>query len=185
MTGNPNQAESSAPRFRLDSYSTGTFTRGRSRVVEVLWWICAGLFVSSGVPGSRHRRFLLRLFGAKLGRGVVIKPRVRIKFPWRLSVGDHSWIGEAVWIDNLARVEISSHAVLSQGAYLCTGNHDRKKLTFDLMVAPIYVGPGAWVCAKSCIGPGVRLGANVTVGLGAVVTSDIDAGQSVSAGAAS
>ena len=83
------------------------------------------------------KRTLLRLFGANVGRGVVLKPRVTIKYPWKLAVGEHSWIGENVWIDNLGQVTIGNHCCLSQGALLLCGNHNYKKATFDLMVGDI------------------------------------------------
>ena len=101
------------------------------------------MFVSSSIPGSAHRCFLLRAFGAKIGRGVNIKPRVKVKFPWRLIVGNHSWIGEAVWIDNLAEVEIGANCCVSQGAYLCTGSHDWNSRKFTLITKPIRVEDGA------------------------------------------
>src|SRR4051812_34477683 len=99
---------------RLDRFDARGFDRGRSRFIEALWLICGGLFVSSGLPGSRLRISILRLFGAHIARGVVIKPHVRVKFPWRLSIGAHSWIGEDVWIDNLAQVSIGAQCCISQ-----------------------------------------------------------------------
>ena len=98
-----------------------------------------GLFPFNGLSS------LLRAFGAQIGRGVVIKPDVRIKFPWRLVVGKHTWIGQEAWIDNIAEVTIGSHVCISQGVYLCTGSHDHRKRAFDLIHKPIRVGDGAWL----------------------------------------
>src|SRR5262249_42902381 len=107
----------------LRTFDNQSLDRGRAPWVEALWLIVSTLLVDSSVPGSRHRVFLLRMFGASIGRRVAFKPRVRIKFPWRLEIGDDTWIGESVWIDNLAKVEIGSHCCISQGAYICTGSH--------------------------------------------------------------
>jgi putative colanic acid biosynthesis acetyltransferase WcaF len=104
---------------------------------------------------------------------VVIKPRVNVKFPWRLEIGDHSWIGEGAWIENLAPVVIGSHVCVSQGAYLCTGSHDWSRVTFDLVTKPIRIDDSAWICAKAVIAPGVTVGKGAVVGLGAVATADV------------
>lgn len=117
---------------------------------------------------------LLRFFGGKVGRGVVVKPSVKIKYPWFLKVGDHCWIGEQVWIDNLAQVTLGNHVVVSQGAYLLTGNHDYKSPHFDLSLGPIVIGDGAWIAARSIVGPGVTVGTLTVLGLGAVATRDLE-----------
>jgi putative colanic acid biosynthesis acetyltransferase WcaF len=121
------------------------------------------------------RRELLRLFGAKIGAGVVIKMGVRVKYPWRLSVGEHAWLGEDCWIDNLADVTVGANACISQGAYLCTGNHDWRAPRFDLIVKPITLDDGAWVGARATIAPGVRLHVCAVAAAGSVVTHDIPA----------
>lgn len=157
----------------LADFSTRDFVRGRSRAVEALWLAVQWAFVSSWLPGSAHRRALLRLFGATIGAGVVIKPGVRVKFPWRLEIGDHSWIGEDAWIDNLAPVAIGRDCCLSQGAYLCTGSHDWKSRTFDLITKGIRVEDGAWIAAKAVVAPGVVIGEGAVLGLGSVATRDL------------
>jgi putative colanic acid biosynthesis acetyltransferase WcaF len=157
----------------LARYRPGGFKRGRPAVVLGLWIVADALLVSSWLPGSWHRRVLLRAFGAQIGRGVVIKPRVRVKYPWRLAVGGHAWIGEDVWIDNLEPVVIGANACLSQGAYLCTGSHDWSRATFDLTVAPITVKDGGWVAAKAVVGPGVTIGEGAVLGLGSVATKNV------------
>lgn len=159
--------------MKLDSYAVGDFDRGRSKLIEMIWYILFYPLVASYLPGSLWRSFVLRLFGAKISVGVVIKPRFRVKFPWRLSVGSHSWIGEAVWIDNLAQVRIGSHACISQGAYLCTGSHDWSLESFDLITKPIIVENGAWVGARANVAPGVIVGTGAVLGLGATATDDL------------
>lgn len=155
--------------MRLETYSVPkTFDRGATWLRQGLWLLCDGVFVRSWLPGSRWRVAALRAFGAQVGKGVVIKPGVAIKFPWKLRVGDHCWIGERVWIDNLAPVTIGSNVCLSQGAYLCTGSHDWAKASFDLRVAPIEIKDRVWVCARSTIAPGTVVGEGAVISLGSV-----------------
>ena len=116
---------------------------------------------------------LLRAFGARVGRKVVIKPGVRVKYPWLLEVGDHSWLGEDCWIDNLAAVKIGCNVCISQGAYLCTGNHDWSDPAFGLVVKPITLRDGAWVGARAVIAPGVEIGECGVAAAGSVVTKEI------------
>ncbi|AVP99871.1 colanic acid biosynthesis acetyltransferase WcaF [Ahniella affigens] len=153
-------------RQRLDRFDNRQFVRGRSALVEALWLVVQGWLFASDLPGSGWRRLLLRWFGAEIGQGVVIKPRVRVKFPWRLQIGDHAWIGEAVWIDNLARVEIGAHACVSQGAYFCTGNHDWRREDFALRTEPIVVGAHAWVGAMAQLAPGATLADGAILAMG-------------------
>jgi putative colanic acid biosynthesis acetyltransferase WcaF len=123
-------------------------------------------------PGS-WRRGLLRLFGAKVGRGVVIKPRVNVHLPWKLSIGDYSWIGEEVFILNLEPVSIGAHCCVSQRAFLCTGNHDYRDPAFAYRNAPIAVEDGAWVGAQVFVAPGVMIGGEAVVTAGSVVLRNL------------
>lgn len=158
---------------RLEHYSNSWFKRGRSRFVEASWLLVQALLVASWIPGASHRRFLLRLFGASIGSGVAIKPGLKVKFPWRLKVGDHTWIGENVWIDNLEQVTIGSSCCISQDAYLCTGSHRWDRSSFDLIVKPITIHDGAWVAARATIAPGVVVGEGAVLSLGAVAGNDL------------
>ena len=117
---------------------------------------------------------LLRMTGASVGAGVVIKPRVTIKYPWKLAVGDHSWIGEQVWIDNLDQVTIGAHVCISQGALLLCGNHDYKKPTFDLITGPIVLEDGVWIGAKASVAPGVTCGSHSVLAMGSVATKNLE-----------
>jgi putative colanic acid biosynthesis acetyltransferase WcaF len=170
-------SSASGSRVRLDLYSSRGFSRGRSVFSEAVWLVAQALFVTSPVPGSRFRVWLLRRFGARIGQRVTIKPGVRIKFPWRLHVGDDVWIGESVWIDNLTDVTIGNHCCLSQGVYLCTGNHDWSRPSFDLVVQPIHVESQAWLAARSVIAPGVTVQEGAVLGLGSVAVHDLQAWQ--------
>lgn len=160
--------------MRLDLFSNDKFERGASRIKEALWLIVSGLFVESWLPGSGWRVALLQLFGARIGAGVMIKPGLKVKFPWRLYVGDCSWIGERAWIDNLGQVTIGNHVCISQGAYLCTGNHDWSSKHFDLLVAPIIVSDHAWICAYTTLAPGSSIGEGAVVVMGETASGRID-----------
>ena len=162
-------------QVRLDKFDNSSWQRGRPLFVELAWLMVGSPLVSSCLPGSWYRRHVLRFFGAHIGREVVIKPRVRVKFPWRLEIGDHSWIGEGVWIDNLAQVTIGAHCCLSQEAYLCTGSHDWSKPTFDLVTRPIAIEDGAWIAAKATVGPGVVLEEGAILALSSAATSRLAA----------
>jgi putative colanic acid biosynthesis acetyltransferase WcaF len=146
------------PSTDLSKYSNDWYKAeiGASGFKQIAWyWVNVCFFINPLNPFSSLKRLLLRWFGGKIGKGVVIKPSVNIKYPWKLTIGDYSWIGEKVWIDNLARVEIGRNVCISQGAMLLTGNHDYTKSTFDLMIEGIVLEYGGWIVAKSLVCPGV------------------------------
>jgi putative colanic acid biosynthesis acetyltransferase WcaF len=162
--------------MRLEDFKNDNFDRGRSGLVEAAWRIIEGLLLNSWLPGSTWRVWLLSRFGATMGQGVVIKPYVRVKFPWRLRIGDHSWVGESVWIDNLAEVSIGNNCCISQGTYLCTGSHRWDKETFDLETRPIVIEDHCWVGAMARVGPGLTIAEGAVLTMGSTATSDLDAG---------
>jgi putative colanic acid biosynthesis acetyltransferase WcaF len=166
-------------RVRLDLFdSTRGLNRGRGRLVELAWYLCKCLFFLSPLPWPNGlKRALLRGFGATVGKGVVIKPRVNIHLPWRLAVGDHAWIGEEVFILNFEPVTVGSHACLSQRAFLCTGNHDYRDPTFPYRNAPIDIREGAWVGAQVFVGPGCSIGTDSVATAGSIVTRDLPPGM--------
>jgi putative colanic acid biosynthesis acetyltransferase WcaF len=146
--------------------------------ILALWYFCGlPLVRAHWLPVSAIKTGLLNLFGAKVGRGVYIKPGVRVKFPWYLTIGDYCWIGEDVWIDNLAPVAIGSHVCISQGAYLCTGNHDWSSPNMKLFRRPIELRDGCWVGARATLCPGTTLGIGAIVTVGSVASGDIPAYQ--------
>lgn len=159
----------------LQAYKPGQLARGRSKIIELLWIIVEALFVSSWVPGSWHRLVLLKLFGAKIGKGVVFKSGIHIKFPWKLEIGDFSWIGERVWIDNLAQVSIGANVCVSQGVYLCTGSHNWRSETFDLITKSIIIQDSAWVAANATVGPGVTIAEGAVLTLSSVANKSLEA----------
>jgi len=166
-------------RMRLDLFdATRNLDRGRAAWFEAVWYLVKIVFFLSALPWpSAVKCRLLGFFGAKVGPGVVIKPRVNIHFPWRLEVGAYSWIGEEVFILNFAPVRIGSHACVSQRAFLCTGNHDFRDERFSFRSAPISIGDGAWVGASVFVGPGVEIGDEAVVTAGSAVLKGLPAGR--------
>lgn len=158
----------------LSDYTAGGYRPGRGKLTQVVWhFVSALVFESSCLPTSGMKCSILRAFGAKIGRNVTIKPNVRIKYPWRLVVGDHTWIGQESWIDNLADVRLGSHVCLSQRAYLCCGGHDHRRRGFDLVVGDITLEDGSWVGAGAIVLGGVTVGANAIAAAGSVVTHHV------------
>src|SRR5213596_1430513 len=154
----------------LSIYDNSDFDRGASRWKEAVWILVRFLFFQNAFPWpSLLRCALLRTFGAKIGRAVVIRANVNISFPWRLTIGDHVWVGEDVGILSLAPVTIESNVCISQRAYLCTGSHAFRREDFKLKVAPITVRTGSWVGAVAFVGPGVEVGTGAVVSAGSVV----------------
>lgn len=149
-------------------------TIGASKFKQILWYVVSAVFFhTSIIASSAIKVWLLRLFGARVGTGVVIKPVVKIKYPWKFMVGDNTWIGEDVWIDNLDVVTLGDNVCLSQGAMLLTGNHDYRSETFDLIIKPITVESGAWVGAKAVVCPGVKCGTHAVLTVGSVASQDL------------
>lgn len=129
---------------------------------------------SAWFPISRVKVALLRNFGANVGKGVHIKPCVNIKYPWRLNIGDYTWIGENVWIDNLDNVAIGTNCCISQGAMLLCGNHNYKTKTFDLITKSIIIEDGVWIGAKSIVCPGITCGMYSILTVGSVATKNME-----------
>ncbi|MBK7410249.1 MAG: colanic acid biosynthesis acetyltransferase WcaF [Saprospirales bacterium] len=160
----------------LSSFSNPQFSRGASRLKEFAWYVISAMFFRHELTVlSFTKVWWLRRFGATVGKGVVVKPSVQIKFPWKLSIGDHSWLGEHVWIDNLEQVTIGSNVCISQGALLLTGNHDYKKPSFDLIVQPIVLEDGVWIGARSVVCPGVTARSHAVLAVGSVATKELEA----------
>ncbi|MVM41901.1 colanic acid biosynthesis acetyltransferase WcaF [Spirosoma sp. HMF3257] len=142
----------------------------------VLWFIVNSFFVNTYLPIPTSLRVaVLRLFGAKIGHHVMIKPAVNIKYPWLLQVGNYVWIGEKVWIDNLSEVVIGDNACLSQGAMLLTGNHNYRLSTFDLTTRPITLADGVWIGAKAVVCAGVRCESHAVLSVNSVATHSLNA----------
>ena len=147
--------------------------RGVNIIIEAIWLIIFVPIISSSFPGSYWRKIILKVFGAKIGKGVRLNSRLRVKMPWRLRIGNYCWIGEETWIDNLDLVIISNNVCISQGVYFCTGNHNYKKTTFDLIYKPINIESDVWIGAKSIIAPGKKIGKSSIITMGSLVKEDI------------
>ena len=151
-----------------------TIDIGAGKGKQLAWYLVNVLFLQNPFNiFSSLKVFLLRSFGARVGTGVVIKPSVNIKYPWKLVIGDHAWIGEEAWIDNLSEVRIGAHVTISQGALLLTGSHDHSRTTFDFMSEPIVLEDGCWIGARATVLGGVRCGTHAILGVSAVASQDL------------
>lgn len=164
------------PQTDLSAYNNHPYHPGGNALKRLIWlYINALFFKTSLVPASGFKVFLLRLFGAKVGKGVTIKPSVNIKYPWCLTIGNNTWIGENVWIDCLVSINIGSNVCLSQGAHLLTGSHNYKKTTFDLITGSIILEDGSWIGAQAIVNQGVTVASHAVLTAGSVATKDLEA----------
>ena len=148
--------------------------RGRNKTVEIIWYFCKVFFFLSAVPyPSGFKVFLLKTFGAKLGKGIVIKPRVNIHFPWKLTIGNDVWIGEEAFLLNFEPFVIGNNVCISQRAFLCGGNHDYKIPSMPYRNGAITLEDGCWIGANCFIGPDVVIGIDTVVSAGSVVTKSL------------
>ncbi len=165
-----NRGKTDLSRFNNDWYSPGA-----SRLKVLAWFLLNPLLINNYLPLPVGLKLsVLRIFGAKIGKGVMVKPGVNIKYPWLLTVGDFVWIGEKVWIDNLSMVSIGNNACVSQGAMLLTGNHDYRRATFDLVTKPIQVAEGVWIGAQSVVCPGITCHSHSVLAVGSMATRDME-----------
>ncbi|MEM8603962.1 MAG: hormogonium polysaccharide biosynthesis acetyltransferase HpsU [Cyanobacteria bacterium P01_H01_bin.121] len=162
----------------LRAYDQSGFNRGRPGWLVLLWWFLQAIIFPISLHSSHGVRVaLLRLFGAQIGRDVVIRPTARFTYPWKVTIGDASWIGDDVVFYSLDSITVGEHCVVSQETYLCTGSHDVQDPRFGLITAPIEIQSGAWVATDCFVGPGVTIGANTVVGTRSTVTKSLPAGQ--------
>src|SRR3569832_1569388 len=151
----------------LSSYNNHPYHPGGNALKRLLWYYTNLFFFKSGwLPVYGLKVALLRLFGAKVGKRVAIKPGVNIKYPWNLVIGNDVWIGENVWIDSLAMVTIGSNVCLSQGAVLLTGSHNYKKTAFDLITGPIILEDGVWIGAGAIVNQGITARSHAVLAAG-------------------
>ncbi len=162
----------------LRQYDQSWYDRGRPGWFVLFWWLVQAIvFPLTLQPLNSWRCALLRCFGAQVGQGVFIRPTARITYPWKVSIGDYSWIGDDVVLYSLEHIQIGQHCTISQRSYLCTGSHDPRDPAFGLHVEPIALGNGVWVAADCFIGPGVQIGSNALIGTRSSVFSHMPAQQ--------
>ncbi len=160
----------------LSRFNSSEFDIGASWFKYGLWHLCSILFfISPFCPSSKIRATILRWFGAKVGKGLVMsKPNVNIKFPWRLTIGNHVWIGEKAWIYNIDQVNIGDNVNIAQGALLLTGNHNYKSVEFETITGPIRIEEGVFIGAQSIVCPGVTCKSHSILGAGSVATHNLE-----------
>ena len=149
---------------------------GASRYKQLLWFLCSPLLIQNPlIPFSGFRKWVLELFGAVIGKEARIRPGVHIKHPWKLKMGDHVWLGKNCWIDNITDVVIGTNVCISQGAMLCTGNHDYTSPGFELIAKPIILEDGVWIGAKALVGPGLTAFSHSVLTAGSIATKNLEA----------
>jgi putative colanic acid biosynthesis acetyltransferase WcaF len=163
-------------KTNLATYNNSWYKPGAGFIKRWLWFYINAIFFNSNfIPLPAVKVVLLKIFGAKVGKGVMIKPCVNIKYPWNVQIDDYAWIGENVWIDSLANIQIGKHACISQGAYLLTGNHNYTLTSFDLIVKPIIIENGVWIGAKAIVCPGVTCYSHAVLAVNSVATQNLEA----------
>lgn len=166
-------------RFDLAGFTGAGYDRGGSAARQVAWLVVSGLVLNHWWCPLSLRAAVLRAFGARIADGVHIRHRVRIHWPWKLTVGENSWIGEGAWVLNLEPVTIGANTCVSQDVLLCTGSHRQDSPTFEFDNAPIRIGDGVWIGARATVLRGTSIGDNATVGACALVVKDVAAGETV------
>lgn len=162
-------------KVNLAAFDGSDFDKGAGFLKAAVWYLTNALIVrASWNPFMGIKIRLLRLFGAKIGKGLVLKNNVVIKSPWNLTVGDNCWIGENAWIDDLDKVTIGNNVCISQGALLVTGNHDYTKSSMPYRNAPIKIEDGAWIGANVTVTAGVTVAENCVLTAGSLVTKDTE-----------
>lgn len=158
----------------LRKYDQSWFDRGKPSWFILFWWFVQAIVFPVTLHNFHFLRCgLLRLFGAKIGKGVTIRPTARFTYPWKIEIDDYSWIGDDVVFYSIDRIYVGSHCVISQESYLCTGSHDLQDANFKLIAAPIAIGNGVWIASDCFIAPGVNIGANSVIGARSSVFRDI------------
>lgn len=166
----------SSARQDLQRFRQPPGFRGRHAAIVQLWWIVeATLFRWSPQVAYGWRRWLLRLFGARIGLNALIRPSARFTYPWKVSIGDYCWVGEDVVFYSLGEIQIGDNSVISQRSYLCAGSHDTQRVTFDIFSKPIRIGSGCWLAADVYVAPGISIADGAVVGARSSVFSDLPA----------
>lgn len=160
--------------YELEKFILPKNFRGENAIVVQIWRTIYVLFYRTS-PQIMYgwRRFLLRLFGAKIGKKVLLRPSSQITFPWKLEIGDFSWIGDNVVLYNLEQISIGKNSIISQKSYVCTGSHIVDSISFEIYAKPISIGNSCWIATDVFIAPGVKLVDEVIIGARSSVYKDI------------
>ena len=150
---------------QIDQFQMPPNFRGKQGWYVQLWWLVQALFFKTS-PQFMYgwRRFLLRSFGAKVGKGVILRASVHTQFPWKVSIGNYSWIGDDVVLYSLGEITIGNNVVVSQRSYLCTGSHDYTNIAFTIYSLPIVLENQCWLATDVFVAPGVTIGQGTVVG---------------------
>jgi len=163
---------------KLDKFEMPGGFRGRGAITVQLWWIVQStLFGCSPQFAYKWRNFLLRLFGANIGKNVIVRPSVRTTYPWRLTIGDNSWVGDHVDLYTLGKISIGRNTVVSQRSYLCTGSHEYQSERFDIYADAIVIEDEAWLATDVFIAPGVTIGKGTVIGARSSVFKNMPQGM--------
>ena len=161
---------------KLEKHHIPKGFRGKSKFYVQLWWLVQATLINcSPQVFYAWRRFLLRAFGATIGKKVLIRTSAKFTYPWKVSIGDHSWIGDNVVLYSLGVIEIGSNTVISQKCYLCTASHDYNKESFDTIAKSITVGNGCWLATDVFVAPGISIGEGAIIGARSSVFKNIEA----------
>ena len=160
----------------LSSFTTAGYDKGRPVWLQAAWFAVLNLVFMKWWCPAALRVGLLRTFGADVGPRVLVRHRVRVLWPWKLTVGANSWIGEGAWLLNLEPIDIGPDVCVSQDALLCTGGHDHRTADFRYRNGPIRLEHGSWVGARAVVLPGVTVGAGAVVPANATVRRDVPPG---------
>jgi putative colanic acid biosynthesis acetyltransferase WcaF len=160
----------------LSTYNNSPFHPGGNILKRILWYYLNSLFLKTSlIPFNGFKTLLLRTFGAKIGKNVTIKPGLNIKYPWHLTIGHHTWLGENVWIDSLVPVVIGNNVCISQGAVILTGSHNYKKTSFNLVTQNVVLEDGVWIGAGAMVNAGVTAASHAVLTAGSVATKNLEA----------
>lgn len=152
--------------------------RGRNALLVQLWWfVHATLFSLSPQFCYSWRAFLLRLFGADIGKSVIVRPSVEITYPWNIKIGDFSWVGDNVVLYSLGKIVVGSNSVISQRSYICAGDHDYCDEKFTIRAIDVAIGSGVWIATDVFVAPGVTVGEGAVIGARSSVFKDMPAGM--------
>jgi len=162
-------------RIDLSKYNQDWYSRGRNPLFVIIWWIVQGTVFRFSLHNMYEwRNFLLKMFGAKIGNGVKVRSSASFTYPWKVSIGENSWIGDNVKLYSLDEIKIGSNCVISQESYLCTGSHNLKDPHFGLITKPIVIKDGAWVASDVFIYPGVTIHELAVVAARSTVIKDVN-----------